>query len=181
MGGFSPILLIAVPQLGDPNFFHSVVLLMQHDAEGAFGWVINHPTSLTLGEFAQSQGIPCHENLRSHVVFQGGPVELERGWILHRDPSLGDSQEMLPGLYASGGMGALKTLLGTEKNSFRFLLGYAGWGAGQLEDEMKEGAWITIAAESRYVLETSPNQVWSRSLNDLGIDPASLMLGRGLH
>ncbi|MFO1463457.1 MAG: YqgE/AlgH family protein [bacterium] len=181
MTASSPILLIAVPQLGDPNFFHGVVLLMQHDSEGAFGWVINRPTSLTLGEFAQSQGIPCHGNLAARPVFQGGPVELERGWVLHRDLRLGESQELLPGLFVSGGMETLKKLLSGQEDAFRFVLGYAGWGPGQLEAEMQEGAWITVAADPRYVFEVPPDQTWSRTLQDLGIDPASLMLGKGLH
>ncbi len=114
-------------------------------------------------------------------IFQGGPVELERGWILHRDPSLGESQTILPGLYLSGGMDTLKKLLLGGRESFRFFLGYAGWGAGQLEEELKEGAWITVSAEARYVLDTPPEQAWDRVLRDLGVDPASLMVGRGLH
>ena len=178
---FSPILLVAVPQLGDPNFFHGVVLLHHHDAEGAFGWVLNHPTKLDLQEFSENQGLSCHPNLRSQPVFQGGPVELERGWVLHRDGVLGDGQELLPGLFASAGLETLRRLLLQDRADFRFFLGYAGWGPGQLEEEMKEGAWITVPAESRYVLDVPADQVWNRILQDLGIDPASLALGRGLH
>lgn len=182
MSAFSPILLIAVPQLGDPNFSHGLVLLLQHDREGAFGLVLNRPSGLNLGGFAESQELPCDEGMKSHPVFQGGPVELERGWILHRDPSLGESQTILPDLYLSGGIETLKKLLVVGRpGSFRFFLGYAGWGAGQLEEELKEGAWITVDAEARYVLDTPPEQAWDRVLRDLGVDPASLMLGRGLH
>jgi putative transcriptional regulator len=181
MASSSPIILIAVPQLGDPNFFHGVVLLLQHDAEGAFGLVLNRPTGLSLGEFANNQSLTCHEALEALPVFQGGPVELERGWILHRDPSLSESQALLPGLFLSGGIETLRKLLLVGQSSFRFFLGYAGWGAGQLEEELKEGAWITVNADSRYALETPPDQTWDRVLRDLGVDPASLMLGRGLH
>lgn len=181
MEAFSPILLIAVPQLGDPNFFHGLVLLLQHDKEGAFGLVLNRPSGLKLGDFAQDQELPCHEDLKDLPVFQGGPVELERGWILHRDPSLGESQTILPGMYLSGGMDTLKKLLLGGRESFRFYLGYAGWGAGQLEEELREGAWITVAAEARYVLDAPPELAWDRILRDMGVDPASLILGRGLH
>jgi putative transcriptional regulator len=181
MADSRPILLLAVPQLGDPNFFHSVVLIFQHDAEGAMGLTINRPTSLTLGEFARSQELSCRENLVSRPVYQGGPVELERGWLLHADSSLAERHEILPNLFLSAGSETLHTLLREGRADFRFLLGYAGWGAGQLEDEMKEGAWITVDAEARYVLATPASQVWGQVLQDLGIDPASLALGRGFH
>lgn len=176
-----PILLVAVPQLGDPNFFHSVVLIFQHDAEGAMGLAINRPTSLNLGEFARSQEMDCRENLAMKPVYQGGPVELERGWLLHADSSVAERHELLPNLFLSAGNETLRTLLREGKAQFRFLLGYAGWGPGQLEDEMKEGAWITVDAQASYVLETPASQTWNRVLQDLGIDPATLALGRGLH
>ena len=143
--------------------------------------VLNRPSGLNLGEFASNQSLECHEALQSLSVFQGGPVELERGWILHRDPSLSESQTLLPGLFLSGGLETLRKLLLVGQDSFRFFLGYAGWGAGQLEEELKEGAWITVAADPRYALDTPPDQAWDRTLRDLGVDPATLMLGRGLH
>lgn len=181
MVDFSPIILIAVPQLGDPNFFHGLVLLLQHDEDGAFGLVLNRPSGLSLGEFADSQGLQCHESLKSQPIFQGGPVELERGWVLHGDALHPESQLLLPGLFVSGGMETLKELLSQGQRDFRFFLGYAGWGAGQLEEEMKEGAWITVPAAATYALETPPEQAWDRALRDLGVDPANLALGRGMH
>ena len=181
MSEFTPMLQIAVPQLGDPNFFHSVILILQHNAEGALGLVINNPLDLLLGEFARQQKWDCHEALERHPVYCGGPVEPERGWILHRDASVAERQELLPGLYVSGGRETLFQLLKSGKDNFRFLLGYAGWGAGQLEDEMKEGSWITASVDPKYVLDTDPSGTWNVVLSDMGVDPNTLALGGGFH
>ena len=145
------------------------------------GLVVNRPSGLRLGEFAQSQGWVCHETLQARPVFQGGPVELQRGWILHGNSEITESQELMSGLFLSAGNSTLEDLLREGKTPFRLLLGYAGWGAGQLEEEMKEGAWITVQARPNYVLDTPPTRTWNQILQDLGIDPATLALGTGLH
>lgn len=175
------MLLIAVPQMGDPNFSKTVVLILQHDAEGAFGLVINRPTEVTLDKFAESQDLFCHGNLVEEVVFRGGPVQAERGWILHTDATVEEKQIVVPGLYVSTGTVALEDLMERGSRPFRLFLGYAGWGAGQLEKEMVEGAWITAKAESKYVFQQSPDKIWNKVLADLGVDPNRLMVGTGLH
>ncbi len=181
MGEFTPMLQIAVPQLGDPNFFHSVILMLQHNTEGALGLVLNNPLDMKLGEFAREQRWPCQEAQARLAVYCGGPVEPERGWILHRDSSLAERQELLPNLYVSGGRDTLFALLNSGNTDFRFLLGYAGWGAGQLEKEMKAGSWITAKAESKYVLDTDAASTWNLVLSDMGVDPSNLAIGTGFH
>lgn len=173
--------LIAVPQMGDPNFSKSVVLILQHGEEGALGLVINRPTEITLDRFAEGQKISCHKSLSQKVVFRGGPVQIERGWILHADDSVEEKQLVVPGLYVSTGSLALADLMGRDGRPFRLYLGYAGWGAGQLEKEMIEGAWITAKADSKYVFETDSDRIWNRILTDMGVDPNRLMVGTGLH
>lgn len=180
-GEFRPMLLIAVPQMGDPNFAKSVVLILQHDRKGAFGLVVNNPTNMTLGQFAESQEMECHDQIREMTVFRGGPVEPEGGWILHTDETVEERKEILPGLYMSGSSETLKALLESGRKPMRLILGYAGWGAGQLEQEMVEGAWITAAADPKYVFETEPSRTWNVILTDMGVDPNRLMVGRGLH
>ncbi|HEX5035920.1 MAG TPA: YqgE/AlgH family protein, partial [bacterium] len=110
-GSHHPMLLIAVPQMGDPNFSKTVVLILQHDAEGAFGLVINRPTEITLDKFAESQELFCHGDLVEEVVFRGGPVQAERGWILHADAAVEEKQIVVPGLYVSTGTVALEDLM----------------------------------------------------------------------
>ncbi|HEX5037644.1 MAG TPA: YqgE/AlgH family protein, partial [bacterium] len=112
---------------------------------------------------------------------RGGPVQAERGWILHADAAVEEKQIVVPGLYVSTGTVALEDLMERGSLPFRLFLGYAGWGAGQLEKEMVEGAWITAQAESKYVFQKSPDKIWNKVLADLGVDPNRLMVGTGLH
>jgi putative transcriptional regulator len=181
MDRLNSMMLIAVPQLVDPNFKRSVVLILHHDSEGAFGLVINDPTSLSLPEFAESQHLHCHRDLFHGSVFCGGPVEPFRGWILHRDEAVEEKQEISSGIFVSGSNEALKHILGQGKQPFRFLLGYAGWAPQQLEKEMEEGSWITAPVESKYVFFENPEDTWDAMLHDLGVDPAMLAMGHGIH
>lgn len=175
------MLLVAVPQLVDPNFKRSVVLILHHDAEGAFGLVINDPISLKLPEFAQSQRLECHESLLDLPVYCGGPVEPYRGWILHQAEQVEERQELLSDLYVSSSNESLQKILEEGVQPLRFLLGYAGWGPAQLEKEMEEGSWIATQVDSKYVFFKNPHDTWDAILHDMGVDPATLALGTGLH
>jgi putative transcriptional regulator len=181
MPNSQPIFLIAVPQLGDPNFVRSVILVLHHDTSGALGLVVNNPTSVPLEKFAQDQSLPCHDDLKSVPVFCGGPVEPHRGWILHNDDGIEERREILPGLFLSGSTDTLRAFLKKGKRSFRLVLGYAGWAPGQLEKEMAEGAWIAAGASARHVLQTDPGETWKSVLREMGIDPANIALGHGIH
>lgn len=181
MASSTPIFLIAVPQLGDPNFSRSVVLILHHDSSGALGLVVNSPTEVNLGKFSEDQNLFCRDDLKKVSVFCGGPVEPERGWILHNDDGVEERREILPGLFLSGSSETLRTLLKNGGKPFRLILGYAGWAAGQLEREMTEGAWITVPAKARHVLETEPSETWNAVLREMGVDPASIAVGHGVH
>ena len=136
---------------------------------------------MTLGSFGDSQGIVCHRSLATVPVFHGGPVEPERGWILHTDHSIVEKRDLLPGFFVSGSNETLRKLLSHGEGSVRLLLGYAGWGPGQLEKEMIDGVWITAEANAKYVFEIEPRLTWNSVLGDLGVDPNRLMVGTGLH
>ncbi len=84
MSKSQPFLLIAMPQMTDPRFFQSVVLILQHDDQGAFGWILNRQIDIGLEAFALGQGIPCHSIFQGEKLGYGGPVEPERGWVFHR-------------------------------------------------------------------------------------------------
>ena len=176
-----PLFLIAIPQLGDPNFARSVVLLLHHGADGALGLVINAPTEMTLGAFAKEHSLPCHSANKERPILRGGPVEPSRGWILHGDESVEERQDVLPGLCVSGSIGTLNGLLADGAKPFRLMLGYAGWGAGQLESEMEHGSWITVEASAKHVLETPPATCWDAVLREMGVDPTRLAIGSGIH
>ena len=172
--------LIAIPQLGDPNFVRSVVLVLHHDAEGALGLVVNHPLELTLGHFASEQSMPCHSRVKEIAVLRGGPVEPSRGWILHADKAVEEKQDVLSDLYVSGSMESLTQLV-ANGSDLRLLLGYAGWGAGQLEEEMRQGSWLTVEADPKHVLRTPTADCWNAVLREMGVDPTRLAIATGIH
>lgn len=174
-------LLIAMPQLLDPNFSHAVVLMIHHDEKGAMGLIINKPIPVNLGDFAKDQDIPCTKELAQVPLFNGGPVEPEKGWILHDDRSVEEKQTLLPGVFLSGAEQTLHRLLAEGTAKVHFILGYAGWDAEQLEAEMMQGAWLNGEARSDYIFEVSPNQLWKKVIKDLGVDPATLSMVTGVH
>lgn len=182
MSEIAPGFLIAVPQLADPNFERAVVLMLEHSASGAMGLVINRPAGITLGEVARSHEIAAAAQLEDAPVFVGGPVEPERGFVLHARNDLPEHVQLFEGMHLSGSMESLKILLEQgSSESFRLCLGYAGWGPGQLEQELREGSWLTAEAVPRHVLETPPDQAWEAILRSMGIDPAMLVQGGGLN
>lgn len=177
----SPMFLIAIPQLGDPNFARSVVLLLHHGSDGALGLVINHPSPLEIGSFASEHSLPCHSGVKGQNIYKGGPVEPSRGWILHGDESAKERQSVMPGLFVSGSVETLSGLLADGAKPFKLLLGYAGWGPGQLEHEMELGSWLTVEPGLKHVLQTPASETWSSVLNDMGVDPARLAVASGIH
>jgi putative transcriptional regulator len=174
--------MIAMPQLGDPNFYRSVVLMLHHTKDGAMGLIVNSPLEHhTLGSFAESEGLFCHEKLQTTPIYKGGPVEPQRGWILHVNSNVVEKREILPGLFLSGTMESMKKLLETGSEPLKLVLGYAGWSPGQLENEMQQGAWLDAKSSLAYVVETDAKILWDKVLRDMGIEPANLVSAGGVH
>ena len=175
----APGFLIAVPQLLDPNFHMSVVLLLQRSDEGALGLVINRDTPLLLRELCDRHNI-SYAGDPDKRIRQGGPVQPEQGLVVygdeHEDP---DGREVVQGLHVSASTGTLSRLCTLRRGRFQCFAGYAGWGPGQLERELAEGAWITSAADPALVLDSDPEEIWHRALRDMGIDPAAIVAGGG--
>jgi putative transcriptional regulator len=139
--------LVASSELRDPNFFHAIVLIVRHNADGALGLVLNRPTKAGIRHvWSEVSDAPCASKERLHV---GGPCE---GLLmaLHTRPLLADL-EVLPGLYYSGDPDHLRELVNEVETSVRFFVGYAGWGDGQLETELKEGSWLVAPATVQQV------------------------------
>ena len=166
--------LIAMPQLGDPNFHRSVVLILQHSVEGARGLVLNRPTRVTLEDVARGQSISVAPRLRRQLVYAGGPVDPQRGLVLHDRAALAEKRQLAPGLFLSETVDALEELLAEGVGVLRFFLGYAGWGPQQLEREMKQGTWLFTEASSERVLHGDPETLWDEVLRQMGVDPAML-------
>lgn len=168
----APGLLIAMPQLKDPNFARSVVLLLEHNEEGSFGVVINNPipAAVTLQGDA-GEPIPVVEN-----VFLGGPVAPHVCMVVHSSEwQCERTQTVAEGLCMSEPSTAMPNLLDKDEVVFRFIMGYAGWGAGQLESEMARGAWLCSPVTLDLVLGTEPEEQWNTVIRSLGIDPMMLI------
>ncbi|HLL02161.1 MAG TPA: YqgE/AlgH family protein [Myxococcaceae bacterium] len=181
MKTLAPGLLLSMPQLGDPNFHRSVVLMIEHGDTGSMGLIVNRGAPLTLGELARGQSLKIATELTQHPVFVGGPVEPHRGFILHDDETILEKHTVLPGLHLSVTLDALGALLERPHVNLRFCLGYAGWGPRQLEGEMAAGSWLFAEATADALLKGDPAQLWDVTLRGMGVDPAMLMMGKGLN
>ncbi len=170
-----------MPQLGDPNFQRSVVLMVEHSEAGSMGLVISRSAPLTLKELGKSQDIRVSQAKEAASVLIGGPVEPQRGFVLHDKADLDDKTEILPGLYMSVTVEALKLLLGSPDVRMRLCLGYSGWGPKQLEQEMNGGTWLFTEAATALVLESEPAQLWEETLKVMGVNPLTLVPGGGLN
>lgn len=181
--GIAPTLLLAMPQLLDPNFHRSVVLLCKHNDEGALGFVVNRPVETTLTELLSLDPPPAAGCNLS--VWQGGPVSQERGWLLCRSELAGgEGFEVCDGIYMSTSQAMLRRVLDgnpreCEPDRSRLLLGYAGWGPGQLEDEIGRNAWLTLPASADVIFDVPVGQRLARAFGLLGIDPAFLSSSAG--
>lgn len=177
----APGFLIATPQLDDPAFARSVVLILEHSDEGAVGIVVNRLSPMKLGALAEEQGLEAAPGRNEDPVFVGGPVQRERGFVLHDQAELADSVQVSEGLFVSSSMEALRALMTGTAARFRLCLGYAGWDAGQLEQELQAGAWLCAPLDAVHALDTPPERTWNAVLQDLGVDPARLQHAHGLH
>ena len=177
MSELAPGFLIAVPQMDDPNFARSVVLLIEHGDSGAMGIVCNQPSEIPLADIGKEHGVAV--DARAGNAFVGGPVQRERGFLLHRRRDVDDSVEVQEGVYLSVSTDSLRELLAGDPSAYRLCLGYAGWGPGQLERELVAGGWLSSRAVPARLFDTPHEQIWDAVIRDLGIDPAYLVMGGG--
>ena len=178
--------LIAMPGMGDGTFAGTVVYLCEHTEKGALGLVINKPSDINLGVLFEK--IELHlsrPELGNAPVFQGGPVQTERGFVLH-EPVFSDADKPNESVYAStmtipGGLEmttskdvleALATGAGPRK--VLVSLGYAAWGEGQLESELAENSWLTVGADPAVIFDTPVEQRYDKALSLLGLEAWTL-------
>lgn len=171
-------LLVASPALRDPNFDHTVVLMCLHNDQGAMGLVINRPAPINTNQLLQQIGIESAQ-YADRAVMIGGPVSIESGVLLYQpdplerpaddevvvadDLRLCPSQERLRRIAAGG-----------RPRAFQIFLGHAGWGPGQLEREISQGAWIPARLELALIFETPVEHRWEGALHAEGVSPAGL-------
>lgn len=170
-----------MPQMQDPNFSKSVVLMLEHNDEGSMGLIINRTAELTFADLARSQKLEVAEKREHDAILVGGPVEPFRGFVLHDRDSIPERAPLLPGLFLSVTTDALEPLLKDPVTTLRFCLGYSGWGPGQIERELAQGSWLFTEAESATVLQLETDQIWAHVIKSMGVDPAMLVTTGGIN
>lgn len=170
-------LLVAQPSLTEPAFARSVALVCQHDGNGAMGVVINQLSEYTLGEVLAQMAIDTgDERLRTVPVLNGGPVHPGRGFVIHDDARQWDSSLLVgDGLYLTTSRDILEAMArGDGPDNALLALGCAGWGAGQLEQELVEDSWLTVPADPAVLFATPLEQRWQLAASGIGVDLARL-------
>ena len=175
--------LIAMPGLEDESFSKSVVYMCEHNTKGAMGLIINKPGSISLRHLFDKVELPLRrDDLMQSQVLHGGPVQTERGFVLH-DPMVLDNKDKDEAIYAStlsvpGGLAmttsrdVLEALSnGSGPRRVLVTLGYASWGEGQLESEIGENTWLTVEADASVIFDTPLEQRYERALSLLGLQP----------
>jgi putative transcriptional regulator len=167
--------LISTPQMPDPRFQEQVIYLCVHNEDGAMGLVINNPNpELTLLDVLHGSNLALPAGTLPQV-YMGGPVEIDAGFIIH-DSLIADrhSVEVEPGVFLSRDSRLLEDIsLGHGPKHFLFMLGYAGWGAGQLEGELIDNSWLTVPADLDVLFHTPDTLKWRRAAQKFGIDISS--------
>lgn len=165
--------LIAMPGLTDPNFAQTVTLVCEHNEQGALGIVINRPLPMTFADvFAQLDLDATQSKVAQQPVLQGGPVQTDRGFVLHSPGPLWDSTlPVSEWLHLTTSRDILEALArGEGPQAALIALGYAGWGAGQLETEVAQNAWLTVPASEAVLFQTALERRWEAASRLLGVD-----------
>jgi putative transcriptional regulator len=178
----APGLLIATPTVRDPFFAETVILLIDHDDDGAYGVVLNRRADPKLGDLLQRLDLPAPTPTKVSSVWWGGPVQPEAGMVLFLDePGLSEYEPSLivaPGLRASWSMELLRDIaFGRGPTIYAFYLGRAGWGEGQLEEELNSGAWIPADLNRTLLFREHDDGLWRDALRDIGAQPAAIPMG----
>jgi putative transcriptional regulator len=144
------------------------------------GLVVNRCTDTQAGSIVQLEPPIAHDN--GMPVWIGGPVDPARGWLLLNE-NLGDGIEVSPGLYLSASRDLLRKVMESDElgQRCRFLVGYAGWGPRQLDEELAASAWLTVPVDSSLMFETPSDDMWQVAIRRLGIEPHALAMGPGVH
>ena len=170
-------LLVAMPQMRDPRFTRSVIYMCAHNAEGAMGLVINRLVgSITFPDMLEQLGITAGEHGRQIKVHFGGPVDAGRGFVLHSDEYRHEGTvAVVEGMALTATIDILKDIAGGHGPRRCLLaLGYAGWGAGQLDAEIQANGWLTVPADADLVFEGDLDGKWERALGKIGVTRTQL-------
>lgn len=178
--------LVAMPGMKDPFFHRSVIYICEHNEDGAMGIIVNAPIDITVGNMLDKVDVDSihpqvHKESLNMAVLNGGPVSEDRGFILHEPKdNYQSSIQMTERISVTTSKDILR-VLGTEAEpkSYIVALGYSGWTAGQLEQELADNSWLTVEADASVIFETPIQERWSKAVQMLGVDPAQLSIDAG--
>ena len=174
----APGFLVAMPQLNDPNFYKSVVLLLENSVHGSMGLVINGPLSQNVMTLCDTLKIEASDKNKNEKLMLGGPVSVDRCFILHEDyVGAQDSLRVSPDIFITYTLDGLIKILKDDEIKRKIILGYAGWSADQLENEIKTGSWLTLEYDSEIVYSSEYDGIWETCIKRLGINPKKLFEG----
>jgi len=172
----APVMLLAMPQVADPFFRRSVVLLLAHQEEGSFGFIVNRSTDLKVAEILHDLEIEWCGDPSDRARF-GGPVQPQVGTVIfagNQSPEMPGASEVLPGIRLSQNLSELARLAVDPPSRLRLMLGYAGWGAGQLVTEIVRNDWLTAPVDDGLIFAEPGEETWKRALRSVGVDPETL-------
>jgi putative transcriptional regulator len=178
-------MLIAMPGIGDPRFERALVLICAHDEHHAMGLAVNRPVEgLTVADLLRRLDVPNAAKAPADLVLMGGPVERERGFVLHTDDYQGHEDNSLQigeGVALTATRDALEAMTGSGNAPRRsaLALGYAGWGAGQLEDEILHNSWLNTPVDSSILFTLPARDRWQAATRLLGVDVTQLTASAG--
>ena len=182
MAGTAPILLLSMPQMADPNFAQTVVLLCDYTEDGAFGLVVNRQMTEPAWTLVKTDPpISVNKDLRLWI---GGPVDPQRTWVLMSDAQGSDDEqrEIAPGVLLSVSHELTVQLLQQPPSTrARVMVGYSGWGPGQLDKEIAASAWLTTEVDPALIFRVPADEMWETAIRRLGTDPSALQTSSGVH
>lgn len=164
--------LVAMPGLSDPLFANSITYICDHSAEGAMGLVVNRTMDLHLSDVFEQMSLDYHEKHGRTPILAGGPVNTQRGFVLHPAGSVWQSTiQITPEIALTASRDIIAAIAsGDGPENALFVLGYSGWSAGQLEREIKENSWLTVPADVDILFHTPLEQRWHAAAMRLGVD-----------
>jgi putative transcriptional regulator len=182
MDGSAPVLLLSMPQMADPNFARTVILLCDYTEQGAFGLVVNRQMDEPAWTIVKTEPpVRVDPNLR---LFIGGPVDLQQTWVLMSESNGPDDEQrqVAPGVVLSVSHElTLRLLQAPPSSAARVLIGYSGWGPGQLDREIAASSWLVTEVDSSLIFDVAPELMWETAIRKLGTDPSGLQSSSGVH
>lgn len=182
MPGTGPLLLLSMPQMTDPNFVRTVILLCDYSEDGAFGLVVNRQMTEPAWTMVKTEPpVTVDPDLR---LWAGGPVDPQQTWVLMSEAHGPEEEqrEICPGVLLSVSRDLTMRLLQAPPSSrARLVVGYAGWGPGQLDQELAASSWLATEVDPALIFNVPAEQMWETAIRRLGADPAALQTSSGVH